>query len=129
MKNKLLGIAYYIYCYLYAKFQAMIIYSVTVKVMSEIQVDWYNWMKEVHIPDVMETGMFKECKMSKILEEDESQGVTYNMQYLCESYSVLMDYQEKFAPRLQDEHNKRYDGKYVAFRTLLKVKEEFKQLA
>ncbi len=104
----------------------MIIYSVTVKVIPGIQQDWLNWMKTTHIPEVMETGYFKECRMSKVLEEDESQGVTYNMQYLCESYSNLMEYQEKAAPALQKDHKKRYEGKFVAFRTLLKLKEEFR---
>ncbi len=103
----------------------MIIYSVTVKVFPEIHADWLEWMKTVHIPEVMATGLFKECRMSKVLEQDESQGATYNMQYLCESYSVLMEYQEKYAPELQKDHTKRYEGKFVAFRTLLKLKEEF----
>lgn len=88
--------------------------------------DWLKWMKEVHIPDVMKTKFFKECRMSKVLEDDESQGVTFNMQYLCDSYSDLRDYEEKYAPALQKEHTERYKDKYVVFRTLLKVKEEFK---
>lgn len=94
--------------------------------MGEIHQNWLKWMKETHIPDVMKTGFFKECRMSKVLEEDESQGVTYNMQYLCESYSDLMEYQEKHSPALQKEHTERYEGKFVAFRTLLKLKNEFK---
>jgi hypothetical protein len=105
----------------------MIIYSVTVKVFIDIHKDWLQWMKETHIPNVMKTGFFKECRMSKILEDDESQGMSYNMQYLCESYSDLMEYQEKHSPALQKEHTKRYEGKFVAFRTLLKLKEEFKR--
>lgn len=100
----------------------MIIYSVTVKLIAEIQADWLKWMKETHIPDVMNTGKFIECKISKVLEEDETQGTTYNMQYLCESYSTLQDYKEEFAPALQKDHEDRYKGKYVAFRSLLKLK-------
>ncbi len=103
----------------------MIIYSVTVKVVQEIHQDWLQWMRGHHIPDVMKTGKFKECRMSKVLEEDESQGVTYNMQYLCESYSTLMEYQEQDAPALQKEHTERYKDQYVAFRTLLKLKDTF----
>lgn len=104
----------------------MIIYSVTVKLFPEIREDWEKWMNEIHIPDVMKTGFFIECRMCKVLEEDESQGTSYNMQYLCESYSDLMEYQEKHAPALQADHNKRYKDKFVAFRTLLKLKGAFR---
>lgn len=104
----------------------MIIYSVTVKLFPEIQADWTKWMNEVHIPDVMKTGFFIECRLCKVLEEDESQGASYNMQYLCESYSDLKEYQEKHSPALQKEHNKRYEGKFTAFRTLLKLKGAFR---
>ena len=41
----------------------MIIYNVTVNVEAEIHNDWISWMKEVHIPDVMNTGYFLENKM------------------------------------------------------------------
>ncbi len=104
----------------------MIIYSVTVKVIQEIQEDWLKWMKEVHVQDVLKTGKFIECRLSKVLEEDETQGATYNLQYICPSYSVLMDYQQNDAPALQREHTEKYQGKFVAFRTLLKLKDEFK---
>jgi hypothetical protein len=100
----------------------MIIYNVTVNVEDEIHADWINWMKEVHIPDVMNTGFFIEHKICKVLstQEDET-GHTYAIQYTCESMTVLDEYQANYAPQLQKEHLSRYQGKFVAFRTLLEV--------
>ena len=100
----------------------MIIYNVTVNVENDIHADWISWMKEVHIPDVMNTGYFIEHKICKVLstQEDET-GHTYAIQYTCESMSVLDEYQVTHAPQLQKEHLNRYQGKFVAFRTLLEV--------
>ena len=36
----------------------MIIYNVTCNVENEILKDWLQWMVEIHIPDVMQTGFF-----------------------------------------------------------------------
>jgi hypothetical protein len=36
------------------------------------------------------------------------------------------EYQQHFAPKLQQDHSLRYQGKFAAFRTLLTVIEEFK---
>ena len=79
-------------------------------------------MLGVHIPDVMNTGSFLEKRMTKVVEGHEEEGaINYNIQYLCESKEVLQHYQEKFAPKLQEEHGKRYKDKFIAFRTLLEV--------
>ncbi len=103
----------------------MIIYNVTVNIEESVQKEWLAWMKKTHIPEVINTGMFVSAKMSKILVEEQMGGVTYSIQYSCESKSKLDQYKEKFAPQLQQEHTKKFQGKFVAFRTLLEVISEF----
>ena len=100
----------------------MIVYSVTVSIDKEIHEEWMNWMKESHIPDVMATGIFKEYKMLRIISGNpEDNGPSYNIQYTCESMADLHQYQVQHAPRLQQEHKDKYEGKFAAFRTLLEV--------
>ena len=101
-----------------------IIYNVTVKIDLSSHEDWITWMQEKHIPDVMATGYFNSYKLSKILYTDESDGITYAIQYLCNSIGDLEDYQKNCAAQLQKEHTDRYKDKYVAFRTLLEVENE-----
>lgn len=98
----------------------MIVYSVTVNIEDEVHDDWINWMKETHIPDVMETGYFSEHRFLKVITSNSDEtGQTYNIQYTCASMKDLHQYQIQQAPRLQKEHNDKYEGKFVAFRTLL----------
>lgn len=98
----------------------MIVYSVTVNIEDKLEEDWLEWMKSIHIPDVLKTGLFKEYRIMKVLsrQEDET-GQTYNIQYECENMASFDEYQEKHAERLQREHSLRYSGKFFAFRTLL----------
>lgn len=98
----------------------MIIYNVTINIDETVHQDWLAWMKTIHIPDVMNTGCFEDYKICKILsvQEDET-GHTYAIQYFCLNEEKLSTYQNKYAPQLQKEHLERYDGKFVAFRTLL----------
>ncbi len=101
----------------------MILYNVTVKVIAEIQQDWLDWMRTVHIPDVMNTGLFSSYKICKILHDEPDGGVTYAIQYFCKDRKDFEHYQKEHAKALQADHTKRYDGKYVAFRTLMEVVE------
>lgn len=96
----------------------MIIYNVTVSLDPNIHDDWLQWMKEVHIPDVMNTGFFTSNRICRLIVDDE---VTYAIQYTCESQEKLNEYQKNYAPRLQEEHSSRYKGKFGAFRTLLEI--------
>ena len=70
----------------------MIIYNVTVNVDEDVLPEWLKWMSRQHIPDVMKTGLFVECKLSKILAE-EAGGKSYSVQYLLENWNNYHDYQ------------------------------------
>jgi len=99
----------------------MILYNVTVKIDSDVQQEWLKWMKEVHIPKVMNSGMFIEYRMFRLLEQDESDGITYAIQYLCKSMANYETYRHEFAPELQQEHEEKYRDKFVAFRTVMEI--------
>ena len=98
----------------------MIIYNVTINIDENVHDEWLVWMKEIHIPDVMATGFFLENKICKILAESEG-GISYAIQYTCESMVELDAYNKSHAPRLQAEHLNKFNGKFGAFRTLLEV--------
>jgi hypothetical protein len=98
----------------------MIIYNVTINIDDDVRDEWIKWMKEVHIPEVMGTGHFTEYKMCKVLVNEDS-GTTYSIQYTCTSMDELEAYQKNHAPELQQKTKNKYEGKFVAFRTLLEV--------
>jgi len=97
----------------------MILYNVTVNVDTDVHQEWLEWMKKVHIPKVLATGFFADHKMLKLLTEVENNGVTYSIQYFLPDMGAYNDYASNYSPTLQKEHSMRYEGKFVAFRTLL----------
>ncbi len=101
----------------------MYIYNVTVNIENEVHQDWLKWMKEVHIPDVLKTGMFLDNRLCQVMVEEE-QGITYSIQYRVKDLETLRLYQEMYAPKLQAEHMERYRDKFVAFRTILRIDHE-----
>jgi hypothetical protein len=98
----------------------MIIYNVTTQIDESVHNEWMNWMKAIHIPEVMKTGCFTESRMLKVLSE-EVEGNTYSIQYTCNGMSDYQEYESKHASRLRAEFNNKYKDKFVSFRTLLEV--------
>lgn len=101
----------------------MYIYNVTVNIDESVHDDWVKWMKEVHIPDVLATNLFIDNRFCRVMVEEE-QGITYSVQYRVRDRETLQLYQEVYAAKLQQEHRARYEGKFVAFRTLLRIDHE-----
>ena len=99
----------------------MIIYNVTVNIEDAYADEWLKWMKEVHVPDVLRTGMFTGNNIFRILADEDSGGKSFSVQYACENMQKYEEYREKFAASLQAEHSKKYKDHFVAFRTLLEL--------
>jgi len=99
----------------------MLLYNVSVKVDHAIEVEWLQWMKESHVPDVLNTQMFLEARICKLdlLEPDDDN--TFIIQYSCESREKLEVYFEMFAPALRENFNTRYKDRTILFRTVMEV--------
>ena len=98
----------------------MILYNITVSVDYDVHQDWLKWMKEVHIPDVLKTGLFVENKVAKIHSE-EFGGASYSIQYLLKSWEDYNNYKNNYASKLQKQYLLKFANKSVAFRTVLEI--------
>lgn len=96
-----------------------LIYNVTVKISTEVREQWLEWMTCEHIPEVMATACFKSFRLLHLEGYDDDEGITYAIQYTCPNQELFTIYQRDHAPQLQKKHQHAFDGKFVAFRTIL----------
>ena len=57
----------------------MIIYNVTISIDKEVENHWLDWMKNTHIPDVMQKALFIDCKISRVLAEKAGTYICYSL--------------------------------------------------
>lgn len=98
---------------------AMLLYNVTIGIDREIEKEWLVWMKTEYIPAIMETGMFVDYKIYKILHDEQEPTVSYSVQYFAETLEDVSQYLEKHEPVLGETLRLRFQDRHVAFRTLL----------
>lgn len=99
----------------------MILYNITINVTPEIEEDFISWMKTIHIPEVLATGIFYDHKFFRLLHESEDGSTNYCIQYFTESIDKMMEYEKQHASLLRSKTQERYKDKAVAFRTLLET--------
>ena len=99
----------------------MIIYNVTSKVDHAIAEAWLEWMKNEHIPDVLSTGCFSDARILQLLETDESDGLTYAVQYHAESKALYNRYIREYADALRKKTTEKWGERLIAFRSVMQI--------
>ena len=99
----------------------MLIYNVTSKVDHSIHEAWVEWMKNKHIPQVMQSGCFEKFQFVKLLDIDESDGVTYAIQYYANTKEDYERYIDQFSITLRNDVLQTWGNKIAGFRSLMQV--------
>ena len=56
----------------------MIVYSVEIKIQADAEAEWLTWMRNIHIPEVLQTACFFGCHIYKVIHSDHSEPIFYN---------------------------------------------------
>jgi hypothetical protein len=99
-----------------------VMYNVNVSIMKSVEQEWLDWMLKKHIPEVMATGSFLEHRVCRLTSHEPEEGFsTYIIQYLCAGQAILDHYSATHAPALQADHQRLFEGRFVAFRSVMEV--------
>jgi hypothetical protein len=99
----------------------MIVYNVTIKVFDAIHANWLVWLRQEHIPEIMQTGCFTNYKILRLLEVDEDEGPTYAIQYFADSKALYNQYIEIHAEQLRNASYAKWGNNFIAFRSVMQI--------
>lgn len=97
----------------------MFVYNITIKIIHAIETDWISWQKQEHIPEIMATGHFTDYRFYKLMNDDETDGLTYVVQYFAENKLDYEQYIELYAPGLRKKSFDKWGNQFIAFRTIM----------
>ena len=99
----------------------MIVYNITIKIDPAIETAWLQWQKNEHIPEIMASGYFTGTKFFHLLEQDESEGITYVVQYTAATLDDYHNYIKAFAAALREKALAKWGNRFIAFRTVMEI--------
>ncbi len=99
----------------------MIIYNVTTRVATAVFEGWLDWMRSVHIPEIMATGLITEHKIVRLLDVEEDEGPTIAVQYYLKSYDDYEKYIADHSDRLRLSSYEKWGDRVISFRTVMEV--------
>jgi hypothetical protein len=99
----------------------MLIYNITSLVDTSVVPEWLEWLTSVHIPAIMATGYFERYQLVKLLDVDETQGLTYAVQFYAPDKDAYDLFSLVHAPSLEKASEKLWGEKCLSFRSLMEV--------
>jgi hypothetical protein len=98
-----------------------IIYNITTKVDSSIANKWLQWMNEQHIKEIIATGCFTHAVVLQLIEVDETDGLTYAVQYHAENKALYNRYISEFSSEMRQRALDKWGNKIISFRSVLQI--------
>jgi len=98
----------------------MYIYNITFNVEESIKNEWKDYVKNIFIPKMLQSGIIQSATTSQIMVE-EQQGISYSIQFATQDKKSLEKFKKaELYPILNDLHLK-FSPKMVFFATELDV--------
>lgn len=99
----------------------MLIYNISTKIETGIEIAWIKWMEEEHIPAVIEAGSFEKYQLVKLLDIDDTDGPTYAVQFFINDKNKYDAYIQNHSSRLRKEALQKWSDRIISFRSLMQV--------
>lgn len=99
----------------------MYIYNITIKVDQGIHEPWLEWMGQIHIPAILETGKFTGHQLLRIREIDDQEGPTYALQLFADSKASYNAFVAVHLEAMQARQNREWGAKMLCFSTLMEI--------
>ncbi len=96
----------------------MIVYNDTIIIEESIHDEWLNYIKTVHIPAIMSTGLFASYKILTVIDSP-NEGVTYCIQYNADTIEHFQQFYMNHLHKFQATHQEKFPEKFVMFNTLM----------
>ena len=96
----------------------MVLYNLTAIVEEEFHDEWMTWMKEIFIPSVINTGLFKDHHVLRVLDSP-NPGVTYCFQFIAAGHQEYQKFRDRHEPALLNDYYNKFENKAVSFSTLM----------
>jgi len=99
----------------------MIVYNITTKVHASIDAAWLHWQQHIQIPSIMDSGFFSSHKLFRLLEQDDSDGNTYAVQYTAATEEHYQLYLMEHAQSMREKAFEKWGDKTISFHSVLEV--------
>jgi hypothetical protein len=99
----------------------MIFYNITTKIDELLAKDWLAWQRELQIPEILATNHFDDHRIFHLLDQDESDGITFTVQFITDSAARYEAFLKDHASRFNHQAAERWQQHFVYFQSSMEL--------
>lgn len=92
----------------------MLIYQVKIIINAAVEEEWLKWMKTVHVPELIATGLLLRYDIKKPMDKEPN---TYYFNYYFANSKDYATYSMYHAKRLREHPKEKFPNQFTAERT------------
>jgi hypothetical protein len=99
----------------------MIVFNTTYLVSDKVYADWLIWVKEEHIPFMLQFKPFHDPQVAKVLTNEQQDGFSVSVQFCILDMETLNIWNEKYGQAFLNHCTQKFGTEVVFFSTLLQL--------
>jgi predicted nucleic-acid-binding protein len=99
----------------------MVIYNVTYALADGIHQEWLSWMRETHIREIIETGLYERYQLVKLLDINEEESATYAVQLYAETKAKHLEFMMEHETAFRLKSSRQWGNEVMSFGTLMQI--------
>ena len=98
----------------------MLIFNTTYLVSDKVLNNWLYWVREKHIPFMMESGYFSQPQVARVIT-GEQEGTSFSVQFHVLDMPTLKLWNQQYNLLFQEKCSQEFGTEVIFFTTVLKL--------
>jgi hypothetical protein len=101
----------------------MLIFNITFLVSDKVHGSWLKWVREEHIPFMLNSTYFTQPQVARIITSDKEDGTSFSVQFHINDMRTLKKWNQEYSNVFQQNCSQNFGTEVLFFTTVLEIVE------
>jgi len=101
----------------------MLIFNTTYLVSDKAHGPWLKWIREQHIPFMLDSSYFSNPQVARVITSDKEDGTSFSVQFHVNDMRTLKLWNQQFSSAFQENCAQQFGTEVIFFTTVLELVE------
>lgn len=101
----------------------MFIFNTTYLVSDKVHGAWLKWIREIHIPFMLDSTYFSHPQVARVITSDKQDGTSFSVQFHVQDMHTLKKWHNEYSSLFQENCSHHFGTEVIFFTTVLELVE------
>ena len=101
----------------------MFIFNTTYLVSDEVHETWLDWVRNQHIPFMIDSTYFSHPQVARVITSDKQDGTSFSVQFHVKDLQTLKLWKKEYSSLFQENCTNQFGTEVIFFTTVMELVE------